>query len=601
MKTAHAGLHTVNPAQSTSQLTPGNRSPKHPSRCTIKRVPLGFGNHLAGNHHTSHTHPGHPGKSIASRIIGSKSIWFSCCLVISLLSAILTAPAVKVQAEAQTDADAVQQLSGAGQEILAAINQHRVNAGLNALVVDPLLNQAAQHHVNDMLANYNYSHRGSDGSTVKMRVARTGYAADPWVSENWVSSRSTEGAMRWWMNDYIHRVNILTPHWREIGVGIASRANGEMIFVTVFATGRGEPSVEPSVAPAAQPAPAPAPTPTPAPLPQVDVPPGGMDYSIRAGDTLLGIANRHNVDWRVVAVANNLTEQSILQIGQVIRLPGVESAPATHFDDDGTTGSTASTEDALGGDDGNFEQSSAPASPPIETQPYTVQQGDTLFSIAARHGMTWEDLAELNNFREQDFLQIGQSLQVPLRQSNGNGNGNGGDNANGVTEASAANNESNDAGSTASAVNNSPLNNGTNNGTNNDTTNGANYVTREYTPMVLVAPANGTHGENSADSPVEQAPTNHNQENDVVAASFEQTGGDVASAQQPDAIAATAQSQAQNPPAEPAPQPEIHYVQEGETISSIAIQHGVDWQTLLSVNGLNEQSILQPGQEIRLP
>jgi LysM repeat protein/uncharacterized protein YkwD len=490
----------------------------------------------------------------------ANAIWRAClcagCLVVTLLGAILTGSPAK----AQTDAEAVQQLSGAAQEILSSINQHRVNAGLNALVVDPLLNQAAQNHATDMMVNYNYSHRGSDGSSVKMRVARTGYAADPWVSENWVSSRSVDGAMRWWMNDYIHRVNILTGRWREIGVGIATRPNtGEMIFVTVFSTGRGDPNVQPSVVPAAQPAPA------PAPLPAVEVPPGGMDYTIRPGDTLLGIAIRHNLDWRVVAAANGLTERSILQINQVIRLPGVDSAPAVQFDDDGTTGYSASTD----GDEG-FEQSSAPAPPPVETQPYTVQAGDTLFSIAARNGITWEELAAINNFREQDYLQIGQSLEVPIRQAHAAT----GEQANAdqapVTEAA-------DVTSTPEQVDSSDALSASSNSTNLAANELPNYVIRDYTPVVMLTPTNNFAQESSPAQPVES----------------------VALAQDaPEEMVTAAAVTADVPPA--IHTPAIHVVQPGDTIISIAVRYNIEWQALLALNGLNEQSVLQLDQEIRL-
>ena len=126
----------------------------------------------------------------------------------------------------------------AAQQVLAAINAARAENGLAPLAENGLLTQAAQNHVNDMLTNYVYGHYGSDGSTVQMRVARTGYSATPWVSENWVSSGDASGAMRWWMGDYIHRVNILTARWTEIGIGVGSRGS-EMIFVTVFSAGGG--------------------------------------------------------------------------------------------------------------------------------------------------------------------------------------------------------------------------------------------------------------------------------------------------------------------------------------------------------------------------
>ncbi len=43
-----------------------------------------------------------------------------------------------------------------------------------------------------------------------------------------------------------------------------------------------------------------------------------------------------------------------------------------------------------------------------------------------------------------------------------------------------------------------------------------------------------------------------------------------------------------------------HVVQRGDTLGAIARQHGVKLRTLFSLNGLNERSILRPGQRLRL-
>ena len=43
---------------------------------------------------------------------------------------------------------------------------------------------------------------------------------------------------------------------------------------------------------------------------------------------------------------------------------------------------------------------------------YTVERGDTLRSIAARHGTTVSTLVALNNLRDQDLIRVGQRLKV---------------------------------------------------------------------------------------------------------------------------------------------------------------------------------------------
>ena len=78
-------------------------------------------------HHTSHSL--YKLQSLSRRFI----------LLVAILVGVLTlAPAAQAQEETSA------QLSASGQAIVAAINQARANAGLGALAVNPLLNQAAQ-------------------------------------------------------------------------------------------------------------------------------------------------------------------------------------------------------------------------------------------------------------------------------------------------------------------------------------------------------------------------------------------------------------------------------------------------------------------------
>lgn len=59
-----------------------------------------------------------------------------------------------------------------------------------------------------------------------------------------------------------------------------------------------------------------------------------QSYSVRAGDTLSGIAERFGTDWKSLASLNGLANPNLLQVGQSLRLPGATppaspgSAPA---------------------------------------------------------------------------------------------------------------------------------------------------------------------------------------------------------------------------------------------------------------------------------
>jgi uncharacterized protein YkwD len=294
------------------------------------------------------------------------------CLLLSLLPA---------SVRAEENSDSASQLNAEAQAIAHGVNQRRGEAGLPALALHPLLTLAAQNHVNDILHGGAYGHVGSDGSNVRQRVQRVGYSSGGYASENWVNATSPDNAMNWWMNDWIHRVNILNQRWREFGVGVGTTASGRQIYVTVFTAGEGAggevaPPVV-AVAAAVQPAPG-----------------GGASYTIQSGDTLIGIAARYGVDWTSIAEENRLREETLLQIGQVIRIPGVATG--------GNQNSSSSTQAA------NATQYAGGAS-----GSYTVKPGDTLLGIALQHGLTWQALGSANGLGEFDLLQIGQQLTIP--------------------------------------------------------------------------------------------------------------------------------------------------------------------------------------------
>ena len=272
------------------------------------------------------------------------------------------------------------------QNVAASINQTRIAMGLPPLALQPVLNEAAQTHVVDMVNNYNYSHYGSDGSSVNDRVHRLGYATEQWASENWVAVADPGLAIQWWMNSPVHRNNILNPNWHGLGVGSAVDGSGQHVFVAVFGTdANGAPVVQAAAAPPPEAA---------APTTYADPP---SFHAVQPGDTLLSIAIQYNTSWENLAQINGLNQSSLLQIGQQIRLPTAsQSAPASSND------SSA-----------NY------------TGTYIVQPGDTLFSIGSALGIGWEALAAANGLHEGSVLQIGQALRAPQNNNDTAASSNG--------------------------------------------------------------------------------------------------------------------------------------------------------------------------------
>ena len=96
------------------------------------------------------------------------------------------------------------------------------------------------------------------------------------------------------------------------------------------------------------------------------------DYVVKKGDSLYSIANKNNITVDELKKINNLTS-NMLSIGQVLKLP---------------------TQDKV-----------------EEIAMYTVQKGDSLYSIAKKFGITVDEIKSLNNLTSNN-LAIGEQLMI---------------------------------------------------------------------------------------------------------------------------------------------------------------------------------------------
>ena len=112
-------------------------------------------------------------------------------------------------------------------------------------------------------------------------------------------------------------------------------------------------------------------------------------YTVKSGDTLGAIARKHGTSVSALRAANNLSGDN-LRVGQKLVIPG-----------NATSLSSGSP--------------SAPAAgaPRAGSGTYTVSPGDTLGSIARKHGVKTGDLATLNTITDPAKLRVGQVLKLP--------------------------------------------------------------------------------------------------------------------------------------------------------------------------------------------
>jgi uncharacterized protein YkwD len=124
-----------------------------------------------------------------------------------------------------------QHLKRASKATLCLLNRVRTHHGLHRLHGNADLRHAATHHSRHMVRRHFFEHTAPNGSTMVARVRASGYlhAGIFWtVGENlgWgQGALGTPRAMvRAWMHSPPHRANILTPGFRDIGIGVVAGA-----------------------------------------------------------------------------------------------------------------------------------------------------------------------------------------------------------------------------------------------------------------------------------------------------------------------------------------------------------------------------------------
>lgn len=123
-----------------------------------------------------------------------------------------------------------------------------------------------------------------------------------------------------------------------------------------------------------------------------------VSYKVRSGDTLTGVAQRYNIGISDLASANSLSTTANLIRGRTITIPAGGSNSSQRSTSMASVSTSAST--SSGKKLGNTEN-------------YKVQSGDGLIALARRFGVSVDDLAATNNMASNAQLQRGQTIKVP--------------------------------------------------------------------------------------------------------------------------------------------------------------------------------------------
>jgi LysM repeat protein len=107
-------------------------------------------------------------------------------------------------------------------------------------------------------------------------------------------------------------------------------------------------------------------------------------YVVKAGDSLLAIAQRYGISLQSIMAANRIDNPSLIYTGQRLVIPG----------------------------------SQPPEAAPAEPATHVVAPGETLSAIAQRYGVSLQALVEANSIGDASRIAVGQRLAIPAAGSN---------------------------------------------------------------------------------------------------------------------------------------------------------------------------------------
>ena len=146
-------------------------------------------------------------------------------------------------------------------------------------------------------------------------------------------------------------------------------------------------------------------------------------YKVKSGDTFRKIAASHGLTVAELKVANpKIKDITKLSRGQKIYIPGKNEnlhtmiADNSKNDNAGKSKNKQKAESKKGSKTQELAQETSKLSK--KATKYTIQRGDTLYSVAKKHGLTVAELQKINNGLSPQGLAVGKEIFVSAHQKN---------------------------------------------------------------------------------------------------------------------------------------------------------------------------------------
>lgn len=128
-------------------------------------------------------------------------------------------------------------------DIINAVNNLRLQNGLEPLMTNDVLMQVAAEQANALAASEGtIGHQRPCGMTLGQQLLSMGFplwgdlSMDGYRSENWGMARTTEDAINMWLGDDLHANTMLSPNRSDIGAAVAVSEQIYVVLETAFST-----------------------------------------------------------------------------------------------------------------------------------------------------------------------------------------------------------------------------------------------------------------------------------------------------------------------------------------------------------------------------
>lgn len=133
-------------------------------------------------------------------------------------------------------------------------------------------------------------------------------------------------------------------------------------------------------------------------MPMLVVAQGGQTtHTVQAGENLTRIANQYGTTVQAIVQANNITNPSLVFVGQVLIIPAAGAVP-------GPLPPTTATVVA---------PPPQPTAAPAGEIVHVVQPGENLFRVALKYGLSTAVVAAYNNIPNANVIYVGQRIRIP--------------------------------------------------------------------------------------------------------------------------------------------------------------------------------------------